>query len=62
MCGIAGWVSFERDLSTQRAVAETMTKTMALRGPDDEGLWLDRRAALGHRRLSIIDLEGGRSR
>lgn len=60
MCGIAGWVSFERDLSTQRAVAETMTKTMALRGPDDEGLWLDRRAALGHRRLSIIDLEGGR--
>ncbi|WP_230623623.1 hypothetical protein [Chromobacterium violaceum] len=37
-----------------------MTKTMALRGPDDEGLWLDRRAALGHRRLSIIDLEGGR--
>lgn len=56
MCGIAGWMSFERDLSTQRAVAETMTKTMALRGPDDEGLWLDRRAALGHRRLSIIDL------
>ncbi|MCD0493097.1 asparagine synthase (glutamine-hydrolyzing) [Chromobacterium violaceum] len=60
MCGIAGWVSFERDLSTQRAVAETMTRTMALRGPDEEGLWLDRRAALGHRRLSIIDLEGGR--
>ena len=60
MCGIAGWVSFERDLREQRAVAETMTRTMALRGPDDEGLWLDRHAALGHRRLSIIDLEGGR--
>ncbi|ERE00159.1 asparagine synthase [Pseudogulbenkiania ferrooxidans EGD-HP2] len=53
-------MSFERDLREQRAVAETMTRTMALRGPDDEGLWLDRHAALGHRRLSIIDLEGGR--
>ncbi|MBA8735150.1 asparagine synthase (glutamine-hydrolyzing) [Chromobacterium violaceum] len=60
MCGIAGWVSFERDLREYRAVAETMTRTMARRGPDDEGLWLDRHAALGHRRLSIIDLEGGR--
>ncbi|AXE31227.1 asparagine synthase (glutamine-hydrolyzing) [Chromobacterium phragmitis] len=59
MCGIAGWVSFERDLREQRAIAEAMTETMALRGPDAGGLWLDQHVALGHRRLSIIDLEGG---
>ncbi|XXU88615.1 hypothetical protein WMF21_13070 [Sorangium sp. So ce1099] len=37
-----------------------MTNTMKNRGPDDEGIWLSPRAALGHRRLAIIDLEGGR--
>ncbi|AJT42764.1 asparagine synthase [Psychromicrobium lacuslunae] len=37
-----------------------MTRTMICRGPDDEGLWIDQHVALGHRRLSIIDLENGR--
>lgn len=60
MCGIAGWVDFERDLTRERAVAQRMTETMHNRGPDADGLWLSRHAALGHRRLSIIDLEGGR--
>jgi asparagine synthase (glutamine-hydrolysing) len=60
MCGIAGWVDYERDLTQEREVAQRMTDTMANRGPDAEGLWLSPRAALGHRRLSIIDLEGGR--
>lgn len=60
MCGIAGWVDFERDLTRERATAQAMTDTMRLRGPDAEGLWLAPHAALGHRRLSIIDLEGGR--
>ncbi|MFT3768086.1 MAG: asparagine synthase (glutamine-hydrolyzing) [Minicystis sp.] len=60
MCGIAGWIDYERDLTAERETAERMTKTMHKRGPDAEGLWLSPRAALGHRRLSIIDLEGGR--
>ncbi|MBB6551152.1 asparagine synthase (glutamine-hydrolyzing) [Nonomuraea rubra] len=60
MCGIAGWVDFERDLRQERGTAQDMTDTMACRGPDDEGLWTDRHAAIGHRRLAIIDLEGGR--
>lgn len=59
MCGIAGWVDFERDLGEQKPTVETMTRTMALRGPDAQGIWIDRHAALGHRRLSVIDLEGG---
>ena len=60
MCGICGWVDFERDLGESRATLRAMTETMACRGPDDEGMWLCPSAALGHRRLAIIDLEGGR--
>ncbi|WAL64256.1 asparagine synthase (glutamine-hydrolyzing) [Amycolatopsis cynarae] len=62
MCGITGWVSFDSDLRREpaEAVTEAMTATMACRGPDDAGLWLGRHAALGHRRLAIIDLPGGR--
>ena len=60
MCGIAGWVGYHRDLLQERPTAQAMTDTMACRGPDAQGLWLDTHVALGHRRLSIIDLEGGR--
>ncbi len=60
MCGITGWVDWGRDLTAERATAEAMTATMACRGPDDAGLWLAPRAAIGHRRLAIIDVTGGR--
>lgn len=59
MCGIAGWVDWQRDLTQDREIAQTMTDTMKCRGPDAEGLWLSPRAALGHRRLAVIDIEGG---
>ena len=60
MCGITGWVDFEGDLTRERDVLLAMTDTMACRGPDAEGLWLAPHVGLGHRRLAIIDLEGGR--
>ncbi|WP_326768975.1 asparagine synthase (glutamine-hydrolyzing) [Streptomyces sp. NBC_01591] len=62
MCGIAGWVSFDRDLRAAEEVAklDAMTETMSCRGPDDRGTWTDGHASLGHRRLAIIDLPGGR--
>ncbi|MBS1157606.1 MAG: asnB [Proteobacteria bacterium] len=60
MCGMTGWLSYSRDMATQREYVQRMTDTMALRGPDAEGLWIDGPIGLGHRRLSIIDLEGGR--
>jgi asparagine synthase (glutamine-hydrolysing) len=59
LCGIAGWVSFSSDLTLQRATIEKMTATMALRGPDDTGTWTRRQVALGHCRLSIVDLVDG---
>ncbi|GGM07904.1 asparagine synthetase B [Streptomyces fumigatiscleroticus] len=60
MCGITGWVSFDRDLRAEAAALDAMTETMACRGPDDRGVWAEGPAALGHRRLAIIDLPGGR--
>ncbi|MET8244406.1 asparagine synthase (glutamine-hydrolyzing) [Streptomyces sp. NPDC005202] len=60
MCGITGWVSYDRDLRDEAATLDAMTETMACRGPDDRGTWAEGPAALGHRRLAIIDLPGGR--
>ncbi|MEV6826524.1 asparagine synthase (glutamine-hydrolyzing) [Amycolatopsis sp. NPDC051102] len=60
MCGIAGWVSYDADLTRRRDVIDAMTATMSCRGPDDEGTWVRTHVALGHRRLAIIDLPGGR--
>lgn len=60
MCGIAGAVSWtaDRRILDEPAVA-AMADAMRSRGPDGEGLYRDDRALLAHRRLSIIDLEGG---
>ncbi|MET7358823.1 asparagine synthase (glutamine-hydrolyzing) [Streptomyces sp. NPDC005562] len=60
MCGITGWVSFDRDLTVESTTLDAMTETMSCRGPDDRGTWTGGPAGLGHRRLAIIDLPGGR--
>jgi asparagine synthase (glutamine-hydrolysing) len=57
MCGIAGIVG---RFDAQRAGLGRMLGALAHRGPDGEGIEGDAHAALGHRRLAIIDLEGGR--
>ncbi len=56
MCGIAGFL--DSYLSNPEKIIKSMTDKLAHRGPDDEGHWCDGTAgvALGHRRLSIIDL------
>jgi asparagine synthase (glutamine-hydrolysing) len=60
MCGIAGWIDYGRNLEAERSTVEMMTETMSLRGPDAGGVWISGPAALGHRRLAVIDLEGGK--
>ncbi|WP_406451068.1 asparagine synthase (glutamine-hydrolyzing) [Streptomyces sp. NBC_00876] len=59
MCGITGWVSYRRDLTEHRNDIDAMTQTMSCRGPDAAGAWVTPHAALGHRRLAVIDLPGG---
>jgi len=60
MCGITGWIDWEKDLSNQHPIISRMTETLTNRGPDASGIWLSRQAALGHRRLSVIDPENGK--
>lgn len=60
MCGICGIVNFDGSDPVDRIVIERMTESLAHRGPDDAGYFVEGRVGLGHRRLSIIDLSGGR--
>ena len=60
MCGIVGFVDWRRDLTLQKDILVGMTQTLIPRGPDAEGYWLSPRAAFGHRRLVVVDPQGGR--
>ena len=55
ICGIFNQVGYHIDRNT----LESMTKAIEHRGPDGEGHYVNDEIGLGHRRLSIIDLEGG---
>ena len=60
MCGIAGFVNFGGHCRAEaRSRIEVMTDVIAHRGPDGEGFYVDDCAALGHRRLAIIDVASG---
>ncbi len=59
MCGIAGFIDAERSRENAEQLIDRMCQVIRHRGPDDQGSWVDDGAALGMRRLSIIDLAGG---
>lgn len=59
MCGIIGWVDFDDDLTKKNPILEKMTQTLSKRGPDDVGYKFFSHAALGHRRLIVVDPAGG---
>src|SRR5437868_4232938 len=60
MCGITGFVEFRRTLGSDemRHTIARMTDCLAHRGPDDSGIWIEPASgiALGHRRLSVLDV------
>jgi asparagine synthase (glutamine-hydrolysing) len=56
MCGICGIVYFEKARRIDPSRLKAMTDSLAHRGPDDHGIWINGHVGLGHRRLSIIDL------
>lgn len=58
MCGIAGILYFNKQ-NADRDVLVGMTNAMSHRGPDAEGIYVEKEIGLGHRRLSIIDLSTG---
>ena len=65
MCGITGFIEYRGGSADDLArLCQRMTDTITHRGPDGEGVWVDPNfpVAIGHRRLSIIDLsERGRT-
>ena len=58
MCGISGFLGFDGLTSDSSSILRAMTDSITHRGPDSDGYWIDpnSQVALGHRRLSIIDL------
>ncbi|MFR5253204.1 MAG: asparagine synthase (glutamine-hydrolyzing) [Butyricicoccus sp.] len=60
MCGIGGCVDYERDARRGGPILHGMKRTLTPRGPDAEGTYFDEDAALVHRRLIVIDPEGGK--
>jgi asparagine synthase (glutamine-hydrolysing) len=59
MCGIAGILYADPERPVDPAVLRAMGDRIAHRGPDAQGVWIEPGVGLIHRRLSIIDLEGG---
>lgn len=60
MCGILGWINFTKDLSLHTIFLNEMLSTLSHRGPDDTGTKVYPHALLGHKRLVVIDPEGGK--
>jgi asparagine synthase (glutamine-hydrolysing) len=58
MCGIAGYIDLKKK-QADASVLKKMTDCIAYRGPDAEGFYVKDNVAIGHRRLSIIDVVGG---
>lgn len=59
MCGIVGFTTPGQDPAAAKQIVQGMADLIRHRGPDGEGCYADGTAALGHRRLSVIDLAGG---
>src|SRR5262245_29827308 len=60
MCGICGIVNFSESKPVDSHLLERMNDAQAHRGPDDQGYFIENNVGLGHRRLSIIDVSGGK--
>jgi asparagine synthase (glutamine-hydrolysing) len=60
MCGITGWIDFQKDLRKEAAAIGKMADTLAKRGPDDTNVWTDIHAGFGHKRLIVVDPAGGK--
>jgi asparagine synthase (glutamine-hydrolysing) len=60
VCGITGWIDFQKDLRKETAAIDKMAGTLAKRGPDETNIWTDVHAGFGHKRLIVVDPAGGK--
>lgn len=61
MCGIVGWIDWNRSLNSELEIEimEDMTAALFKRGPDASGIWTSYHVSLGHQRLIVLDPQGG---
>ena len=57
MCGFVGFSDFKNDVASQKNILLNMNYTLSKRGPDEDGYYIDKNIALGHKRLIVIDPE-----
>jgi asparagine synthase (glutamine-hydrolysing) len=60
MCGIAGIFHSNSNNNNNKSIIHSMVTSLAHRGPDDRGYYFNNALSLGHSRLSIIDIDGGK--
>ena len=59
MCGFVGFVNYKNDISKMKNILLNMNSTLSKRGPDEDGFFVDKNVALAHKRLIVIDPNGG---
>ncbi|MFS0782918.1 asparagine synthase (glutamine-hydrolyzing) [Bacillus sp. 1P06AnD] len=60
MCGITGWVDFSQYLFQEVSTVIAMGDTLQQRGPDESDVWSSRHACFSHKRLTVVDPDGGK--
>lgn len=60
MCGICGFINLKKKIDNYKDELVSMTNAIARRGPDEKGYSCFENAMLGHRRLIVIDPDGGK--
>ena len=60
MCGFVGFANFKNDISSMKNILLNMNSTLSKRGPDEDGYYINKNVALGHKRLIVIDPVGGK--
>ncbi len=60
MCGFVGFIDLKNDVSNMKNILSNMNSCLSKRGPDEDGYYIDKNVALAHKRLIVIDPEGGK--
>lgn len=60
MCGLVGFASPTKDISGYKNVLNNMNETISKRGPDEDGIYLEKNICMAHKRLIVIDPDGGK--
>ena len=59
MCGISGWIDFDKKIDHEKSIQQDMLKSMLHRGNDEQGLYSETHLQLHHARLCIMDVMHG---